>query len=156
MKVKIVLLSAVLMVTPAIAQETTAKSVKTGGGVRAQIEKIGRAFMDAAAKKDAKAIGEMYHSHARMLPGGSPPVLGRAAIEKTWQSYFDAGFADLKLQTESAEQHGDVVVELGSYTATLSGKPENGKFVVVYKEEGGQWKLWIDSFSSNAPPPAAQ
>ena len=156
MRFNVLVLGAVLTLTSAlIAQEAKAKTApatKAGSGVRAQIDKISQEFMAACERKDAAAIGKMYHSQARMLPGDSPAVLGRAEIEKTWKSYFDAGFTDLKLITESAEQHGDIVVELGSYTATFGGKPDSGKYVVLYKKEGGAWKLWVDSFSSNAPP----
>jgi ketosteroid isomerase-like protein len=94
----------------------------------------------------------MYHSRAHMLGGNMPIAIGRDAIQKAWQGFFDANFADLKLMTESVERHGDILVELGRYSATAGGKPDIGKYVVIYKKEGSAWKLWVDSFSSDAPP----
>ena len=156
MRFKVLLISTLMgLSSAAIAQEVKPNPTATarvGSSARAQVDKISQEFMAACDRKDAKAVAQMYHSQGRMLPGNSAPVLGRAEIEKTWKSYFDAGLAEFKLQTESAEQHGDIVVELGSYTATSGGKPENGKYVVLYKKEGDGWKLWVDSFSSNAPP----
>jgi uncharacterized protein (TIGR02246 family) len=118
---------------------------------RAAVEKLARAFEAASAKKDAAALAQMYHSQAHMLGGNMPIAIGREAIQKAWQGFFDANFADLKLTTESVERHGDILVELGRYSATVGGKPDNGKYVVLYKKEGSAWKLWVDSFSSDAP-----
>jgi len=144
------LLIATLLLTTTFAQ-TERKATKPDAD-RAAVEKLARAFEAAAAKKDAAAVAQLYHSQAHMLGGNMPGVTGRDAIQKAWQGAFDANLADIKLMTDSVERHGDILVELGRYTATSGGKPDNGKYVVLYKKEGGAWKLWVDSFSSDAPP----
>jgi ketosteroid isomerase-like protein len=141
---------ATLLLTSAFAQ-TEKKGTKPDAD-RAAVEKIDRAFEAASAKKDVAAIGQMYHSQAHMLGGGSPAAIGRDAIQKAWQGAFDANLADIKLTTDSVERHGDILVELGHYSSTFGGKPDNGKYVVLYKKEAGAWKLWVDSFSSDGPP----
>ena len=145
------LLIATLLLTTAFAQ-APAKKTASPNADRAAVEKLNRAFEAAAAKKDAAAVAQLYHSQAHMLGGDMPAVTGRDAIQKAWQGAFDANLADIKLMTDSVERHGDILVELGRYTATSAGKPDNGKYVVLYKKEGGAWKLWVDSFSSDAPP----
>jgi uncharacterized protein (TIGR02246 family) len=144
------LLIAILLLTTTFAQ--TEKKAAKPDADRAAVEKLNRAFEAAAAKKDSAAIGQMYHSQAHMLGGNMPAAVGRDQIAKAWQGVFDANFADLKLMTDSVERHGDILVELGRYTATMGGKPDNGKYVTLSKKEGGTWKLWVDSFSSDAPP----
>jgi uncharacterized protein (TIGR02246 family) len=143
-----ILLIATLLLTSAFAQTAEKKP----DADRAAVDKISRAFEAACAKKDAAAVAQMYHSRAHMLGGNMPIAIGRDAIQKAWQGFFDANFADLKLMTESVERHGDILVELGRYSATAGGKPDIGKYVVIYKKEGSAWKLWVDSFSSDAPP----
>jgi uncharacterized protein (TIGR02246 family) len=142
-----ILLLATLLLTTAFSQSADKKP----DADRATVEKLARAFETAAAKKDAAAVAQMYHSRAHMLGGNMPIAIGRDAIQKAWQGIFDANFAGLKLMTESVERHGDILVELGRYSATVAGKPDNGKYVVLYKQEAGAWKLWVDSFSSDAP-----
>ena len=146
-----ILLIATLLLTTAFAQTMEKKTAKPDAD-RAAVEKLNRAFEAASAKKDAAAIGQMYHSQAHMLGGDMPIAIGRDAIQKAWQGAFDANLADIKLMTDSVERHGDILVELGHYTATSGGKPDKGKYVVLYKKEAGAWKLWVDSFSSDAPP----
>lgn len=143
-----ILLIATLLFTTAFAQTKENKPNPD----RAAVDKISRAFEAAAAKKDAVAIGQMYHSQAHLLGGNMPAALGRDQIQKIWQGFFDANFTGLQLHTESVERQGEVLVELGHYSATIGGKPENGKYVVLYKKERGAWKLWVDSFSSDAAP----
>jgi uncharacterized protein (TIGR02246 family) len=145
-----ILLIATLLASTAFAQDT--RSEKSTDGNRAAVEKISREFEAASAKKDAAAIARMYHSQAHMLGGNMPAAVGREQIQKAWQGFFDSNFTGLKLITESVERHGDILVELGHYSAAIGGKPDNGKYVVLYKKEAGAWKLWVDSFSSDAPP----
>lgn len=146
-----ILLIATLLLSTAFAQAAEKKTAKPDADTAA-VEKLNRAFEAASAKKDAAAIGQMYHSQAHMLGGGSPAAIGRDAIQKAWQGAFDANLADIKLMTDSVERHGDILVELGHYSSTFGGKPDKGKYVVLYKKEAGAWKLWVDSFSSDGPP----
>jgi uncharacterized protein (TIGR02246 family) len=150
---RIVLIATLLVIaTFAQDQKTSSEKKTANSSFRAEVDKISRAFEAASAKKDSAAIAQMYHSQAHMLGGNMPAAVGRDQIQKAWQGVFDANFADLKLLTESVERHGDILVELGRYSATMAGKPDHGKYVVLYKKEGGAWKLWVDSFSSDAPP----
>lgn len=156
MSIRTWLLPALLLSASVFAQTAADKSSRSSSAKpnmdRAAVEKIARDFEAAAAKKDAAAIAQMYHSQAHMLGGNAPEAVGRDAIQKAWQGAFDAQLADIKLQTDTVERHGDILVELGHYTATFGGKPDKGKYVVLYKKEGGGWKLWVDSYSSDAPP----
>ncbi len=150
--VRAFLITTVVLATT-FAQTAGKKTCKPDAD-RAAVEKLNRAFEAASAKKDSAAIGQMYHSQAHMLGGDMPAASGREAIQKAWQGFFDSNFTDLKLMTDNVERHGDILVEIGHYTASFGGKPDTGKYVVLYKKEGGAWKLWVDSFSSNAPPAA--
>jgi ketosteroid isomerase-like protein len=146
-----ILIITTLLLSTAFAQ-SAAKKAASPDADRAAIEKLNRAFEAAADKKDSAAIGQMYHSQAHMLGGDMPAAVGREAIQKAWQSLFGMNMTDLKLMSDSVERHGDILVEIGHYTATFGRNPDKGKYVVLYKKEAGAWKLWVDSFSSDAPP----
>ena len=62
----------------------------------------------------------------------------------------------LELETLEILGRGDVVSEVGSYE--LHGpdgqEMDHGKYVVVWKKEGGGWKLHRDIFNTSMPPAA--
>ena len=64
------------------------------------------------------------------------------------------------LTLTSTDVYGDssMVVEEGTYTTDYgNGKaPEKGKYLVVWKPENGQWKMYRDIFNSDAPPATKQ
>ena len=128
-------IAGLLLCASVFAQDTAQKSKKSDtakpSNDRAAVEKIGRDFEAAAAKKDAAAVAQMYHSQAHLLGGNAPQADGRDAIQKAWEGAFAGQLADLKLRTDSVERHGDILVELGHYTATFGGKPDSGKYVVL-------------------------
>lgn len=69
--------------------------------------------------------------------------------------------AGLKLTTSSVWGDADLVVEEGGYEMTdKSGTHiDHGKYIVLWKEENGQWKLYRDIWNSSmpmAPPPATK
>jgi ketosteroid isomerase-like protein len=67
---------------------------------------------------------------------------------------MDMGIKTIRLETVEAERHGDTAIEIGKYT--LSGEAGNvmdrGKYVVILKQEGGQWKLHRDIWNSSLTP----
>ena len=59
-----------------------------------------------------------------------------------------------KLETVELEDHGTTAVEVGCYTLSGGGQVmDSGKFIVIWKQEGGQWKLHRDSWNSSMAPP---
>jgi uncharacterized protein (TIGR02246 family) len=121
---------------------------------RSSITAANEQFMAALAKGDAGAIATAYSEEAQLLPPNAEVVRGREAIRKYWQGAIDAGIKGLQLRTQ--ELHGlsgDMVAEVGAYTATGAGGKtlETGKYIVLWKRENGKWRLHRDMFSSNAP-----
>jgi len=49
-------------------------------------------------------------------------------------------------------------VETGKYELFVGDKvsAEKGKFIVIWKEENGKWKMHRDIWNSDAPPPPPQ
>ena len=57
----------------------------------------------------------------------------------------------LDVTASDSTPHPDTCVEVGQYEFRLADgtTADQGKSVVVWTEEGGQWKVLIDMFSSN-------
>ena len=129
-----------LGIAPALAQD------------KATIEKLNAAWMAAFDKGDAAAVAAMYTEDAFVLPPGGEMVKGRAAIETFWrqaaQQMTDAKLTIvdlLPLGTEAAREIGTVTLK------TKSQPPQEiaGKYVVVWRKLGGDWKLAADIWNSN-------
>jgi ketosteroid isomerase-like protein len=57
----------------------------------------------------------------------------------------------VRLETIEAEEHGDTAIEIGKYTDSggAGNVIDRGKYVVIWKQEGGQWKLHRDIWNSS-------
>jgi uncharacterized protein (TIGR02246 family) len=122
--------------------------------VRAEIEAANRQFEAAIAKGDAKAAAALYTASGQVLPAGSDVVSGAEAIAKLWQGNMDSGVKGARLKTLEVESSGDIAYEVGQYELLdAAGKTmDRGKYVVIWKKEGGGWKIHRDIFTTNIPP----
>lgn len=120
--------------------------------MKADIMAANQKFMNAF-QQGATAMGSMYTADAQLFPPNSDVVKGTAAIGTFWKGGYDAGLKRAKLETMEAEKTGDQVVELGRYTlyGANDAQIDAGKYIVVWKKEGGQWKLHRDIWNTSAP-----
>jgi ketosteroid isomerase-like protein len=100
-------------------------------------------------------MANLYTANGQLLPPNSDFVTGGAAIQAVWQSVMDMGVKDAKLETVELEAHGDTAIEVGKYTLSGEGDQvlDSGKFVVIWKQEGAQWKLQRDMWNSSMAAP---
>lgn len=96
-------------------------------------------------------MGDLYASNAQLFPPNGGVVNGSAAITPVWKGAFEAGVKKVTLETTETEKAGDRIIETGNYVlAGADGKPmDNGKYIVVWKKENGQWKLYRDIFNTS-------
>ena len=128
--------------------------------VRAAIEANTKQFIEAFNKGDAAAVANMYTADARLLPPNGEMVEGRENIQKFWQGGISAGLKMVTLETVHVDSQGNMAVEVGRYTLTITRAggtttTDKGKYVVQWKREGKNWKLAVDIFNSNMPLPTA-
>ncbi|MGE3771518.1 MAG: DUF4440 domain-containing protein [Gammaproteobacteria bacterium] len=136
-------------------------------GVADQIKANNKALGAAVVAGDAKAVGKMYTGRARLMPPNADFFKGTKAITGFWQGALDMGIRGVALKTMEVEQLGSTAIEVGTYALTGGGGAtlDKGKYLVVWKKEGGAWKLHHDIFNSSvaaaapaeaaAPAPAA-
>ena len=122
-------------------------------GVRSAIEAANAVFSAAAAKGDGAGMAALYVAEGQVMPAGSEPIRGTAAIQKFWQGALDSGIAGVGLKTLEVFAQGATATEVGQYELRdKAGKVlDHGKYVVVWRHESGKWKLLRDMFSTNVP-----
>ena len=66
---------------------------------------------------------------------------------------MDMGFKTATLEIVEAEGHGDTAIEVSKYTLQGEGGQvlDEGKYIIIWKQEDGQWKLHRDIFNSSLP-----
>ena len=121
--------------------------------VNAAIAAANREFMEAFARQDAAGMASMYTAEGQLLPANSDFVSGTSAIEQFLGGAMGMGIRTAKLETVELEAHGETAVEVGKYT--LGGDEgqtlDQGKYVVVWKNDDGTWKLHRDIWTTSMP-----
>jgi ketosteroid isomerase-like protein len=113
---------------------------------------------------DARLAVRVRGDPAATLPALRRAVAGvDAAVPVTEAlAFFDGmvksgAIKKIALETTEVFDGNDTAAEVGKYTV-LDGKGQavdSGKYIVVWKTDGGKWKLHRDTWNSDAKPPAA-
>lgn len=118
------------------------------------IQRVNQQFVDAFSRHDAAAVAMLYAPAAQVFPPHRESVQGTEAIQHFWQDVMNAGIDRATLETVDLEDLGDTAIELGRYTLLLAdgGIADRGKYLVVWKQQDGGWRLYRDIWNSNEPP----
>ncbi|TFH27858.1 MAG: nuclear transport factor 2 family protein [Bacteroidia bacterium] len=117
-----------------------------------EIEDANKAFMEVRKSGDALAMSMLYTIDARILPSNGTVIIGREAIQEYWSDGMDQESSELKLETLSAISIEDMAIEEGTYKVYVGEQVvDEGKYMVTWKKEGGQWKLHQDIWNSDLP-----
>ena len=114
---------------------------------------VNEKFMAAFKMGDAASIANLYTENGQLLPPNADFLTGREAVQAVWQSILDMGVKEIKLDIVELEGHGDTAIETSNYTLyDESGQQlDQGKYIVIWKQQNGQWKLYRDIFNSSMP-----
>lgn len=119
---------------------------------RSGIEATNARFMEAINSGDIAAVAALYTQDGVLCAPNAPMVRGRAGIQSMFEGMVQAiGVPKLQLDTLQVEERGDAAWEIGAYTMTAGGQTDKGKYVVVWKREGSDWKLAVDIWNTDSP-----
>lgn len=124
--------------------------------IRDAIKSAIQTFADAFSRGDAAAVAEWYTGDATLLPPDNPMLKGREAIRAFWQGVMSAGVSGAKLETLEVESRGDLAYEVGRFE--MVAQPQGGeraeltgKYLVVWRQEGGGWRMHVDIWNGDRP-----
>ena len=123
---------------------------------REAVTRANRSFMNAVSVRDAAAIARLYTEDGQVLPPQTDPIVGRNGIEAFWRMAMGLGIAAVRLETMEVFDHGASAWEVGRYTLVGADgtAADHGKYLVVWRLEGGEWKLHRDIWNTSVAPPA--
>lgn len=119
-------------------------------GIQAANERLMAAF----GAGDAAAVAACYTTDGILMPPRTESIEGRAGTQAYWQGAMDMGIKTLTITTDEVFDYGDSAVEVGRYAlAAAGGHPvDNGKCIILWQREGGEWRLARDIWNSSVAP----
>jgi ketosteroid isomerase-like protein len=132
-----------IVLLSACAREDTA--LVFGGDVAADWERAYNAG-------DVDGIAALLTEDAVVMPPNAPIVEGRSAIKSWYREHFTNRVVPAKTDERELIVFGDMTYRQGVYALDLpDGTTEYGKFVELWKNDNGQWRLHRSIWSSNEP-----
>ena len=125
----------------------------TTGTVKDAIATANATFMEIFGHGDAPGIANLYTQDGQLLPPHSDTITGHAGIATFWQGAIDMGIKSAHLSTvELDECGGETAVETGTYElGDGTNVMDHGTYLVVWKLDGGTWKLHRDIWNTSVP-----
>jgi uncharacterized protein (TIGR02246 family) len=122
---------------------------------RREIDGINRRYCETLRRGDAAGLMNFFVEDARSLQSNAPAYEGRAKIQATYEALVAAGITEMTLTTLGLWGNEGMLSEEGAYVfADKSGQEiDRGKYIVLWKKVGTEWKLFRDCFNSDLPPP---
>jgi uncharacterized protein (TIGR02246 family) len=118
----------------------------------------------AIKARDAERAASFYADDAVIMPVAEAIVTGRSAIKEEWRHVFGIPGIDnnSRLVASAVSASGDLGYTRGTYESAMlepGGKRvvERGKWVSVWKRGAdGNWRILIDIYNTDEPPPDHQ
>ena len=106
---------------------------------------------DAVGRRDRD--GRSLHGTRLRDPGEQRDLMRAANIQAFWQGAFDMGLKEAMLETIDLDEHGDTAIETSRYalTADDGSVADHGTYIVIWKNDGGTWKVHRDIFNTSQP-----
>ncbi|HET6767066.1 MAG TPA: DUF4440 domain-containing protein [Chitinophagaceae bacterium] len=123
-------------------------------GARKAIDSANAAFGAFVSKGDSVGLSSLYTSDATLMGPNMPTASGRNSIQSAFGGMFAAmGPIGITLTANEVSGTDELVSEVGTYSMTdKAGKEiDKGKYIVLWKQEDGKWKLFRDCWNSDLP-----
>ena len=145
-----VLAATIALLTASCAQEPG------GGDVRAAIEAQAAKWQKSFNAGDGAGIAALYTDDGQIMPPGAATVSGREGIAAYWQDALSAGGASVSLEVVEVVAQGNHATDVGRFTMTdADGNTiDQGKYLVLWRQEQGEWRLARDIWNSDGAPAA--
>ncbi|MEO7265012.1 MAG: nuclear transport factor 2 family protein [Ferruginibacter sp.] len=116
-----------------------------------EIEARLRDYEKALKNGDSIALGNMYTADAELFSNGGPSTIGRGNLITAFSSMIRDSITGSGFKTTGLWGNADMLVEEGTgYFSHANGKKvSSGKYLLVWKKDEGQWKIFKDTFFSD-------
>lgn len=118
-----------------------------------QILQNAKNFSKYVVDSDYKMIGASYTADAKIFPNNRKILTGKDSILAYWKLPDGIRIVHHKLMPEEIKIIGNEAYDYGYYegsTQKADGSESSwkGKYVVVWRKEDGNWKMYLDIWNS--------
>jgi ketosteroid isomerase-like protein len=116
------------------------------------VKAANKVLIGHVAAGNAAGVAACYSKKAILMPPGAPATKGAKNIAGFWAGAMAQGVKSAVLKTQEVDEQGTTAIEVGAFILKTDGGAVcgSGKYVVVWKKEGGAWKLHRDIFNADA------
>ena len=110
-------------------------------------------FTNAHLTGDVAVIDAMFTADATSYPPGSDAVRGVQAMHDFTVAYIEAGLTEFREETTDFYGNAEYVVDAGTYVVTWGPDhvTERGKYLNVWQNVDGAWKIKSNIWNADAP-----
>jgi len=123
----------------------------------AQLATIMEKYAAALRSNNAEALVALYAPNGVFMREDMPAVVGRDALSKAYREVFASLKLDLAFTIQETEVAGDMAwlrsTSVGRIKVLATGAESSNSFneLVVFRREGGAWKIRSYIYASNKP-----
>ena len=144
------------LVALALCAGTAACGAKTeaefGTSDQQAIRQTTTALETAFNAKDVDKILTVYTDNSTFMPPNKPLLRGRGSLKGFYEGLLNGGSSDLKITPADVAGHGPLAYESGSYSMMNGKVSDRGKYLFVFRQLAGNWRIEYASWSSDLPP----
>ncbi len=110
-------------------------------------------YSQAISKNDSAGFVNCYTDSCCLFVANAPEFCGKAGVGKFYTIMHQMGASGLTLSTREVYGGNEFATEVGSYAINIAtGKVvDKGKYMVLWKNVGGKWKIDRDIFNTDMP-----
>ncbi len=138
-----------------IEKSASSFDIKQG---EASIMQSNQNFMKAFKNDDSISVANCFTTDAKVMCCNQPSIEGKENIRSYFSNMMRKGIAAIDLKTIKILGDSSILVEEGTYLFSDSEKKQidKGKYIVLWKQESGNWKMYRDMWTSDLPSSAIE
>ena len=118
--------------------------------MREEIERQVRVLERAFNKADIPKLVQLHTADSAIFPPDGEAVFGNRSAAEMWAAGVTRfGCKDIKLKPIDIQCSGDLAYEVGQYSQVMPNGPETGTYLVIWKKEGGAWRVHREVWNLN-------
>jgi ketosteroid isomerase-like protein len=110
-------------------------------------------FTQAHVTKDTAFLNSCFTSDARVFPPNAPKVSGIADIAQLNTEWVNYGIYEFKDSSTAFYGTNDYLIDEGTYYMTYgeARTVDSGKYINIWKNDSGVWKIYSNIWNSSTP-----
>ncbi len=110
-------------------------------------------FMKSFKAGDSLGVANCFTTDAKTMAAHMSSTKSRSDIIHNISESMKNGFKDINLSTIKIWGDSNIVAEEGTYNISdsLGKRIDKGKYIVLWKTEAGNWKMFRDIWNSDLP-----